>query len=63
VLRFQSFLDLLHARPDASLAHAAAEVGYADQAHLAHEVVDLTGLTPGRLRAGLMSDLYKTPAA
>ena len=51
VLRFQRFI----ARVDAddgsatSLASLAAEVGYADHAHLARECARLAGLTPGAL--------------
>lgn len=32
----------------ASLAAVAAEVGYADQAHLTHELTDFLGVSPGR---------------
>ena len=63
LLRFQAFLDRVHAQPGVALAVAAADAGYADQAHLTHDVVALAGLTPGRLRAALTSDSYKTQAA
>ena len=63
ILRFQAFLDRLHTQPEVPLAIAAADAGYADQAHLNHDVVALTGLTPGRLRASLTSDPYTTRAA
>ena len=53
-LRFQAFLALVQstgmraARPDGGgLAELAAEVGYADHAHLSRECVRLTGLPPG----------------
>jgi AraC-like DNA-binding protein len=55
VVRFQRFLARCRAH-DAdgwSLAAAAAELGYADQAHLTRECVELSGLTPTALaRAG-----------
>jgi AraC-like DNA-binding protein len=50
VLRFQRFVRLLDAAaapPD--LAAVAAQVGYADQAHLSRECSDLSGLTPATL--------------
>ncbi|MBC9727441.1 helix-turn-helix transcriptional regulator [Streptomyces sp. TRM68367] len=50
VLRLQRALAL--ARADVPLAETAARAGYADQAHLAREVKDLTGLPPGRLLGG-----------
>jgi len=50
VLRFRAFLSLVedHGYP---LAQAAAEAGYADQAHLTRECNDLAGLTPTELLA------------
>jgi AraC-like DNA-binding protein len=48
VLRLRRFL---RADP-ASLAQAALEAGYSDQAHLTRECRDLTGLTPSRLLKG-----------
>jgi AraC-like DNA-binding protein len=48
VLRFQRFLG--RAR-DGDLARTAADLGYADQAHLTRECVRLSGLTPARLAA------------
>jgi len=50
VLRFRAFLDLVEAR-GYPLAQAAAEAGYADQAHLTRECKDLSGLTPTELLA------------
>ena len=47
VLRFQRFLSLR--RDGSDLAAAAAELGYADQAHLTRETVRLAGLSPSRL--------------
>jgi AraC-like DNA-binding protein len=53
VLRFQRFLALAPAvaRGEDELARAAAELGYADQAHLSRECVSLSGLTPTQLVA------------
>jgi AraC-like DNA-binding protein len=48
ILRLQRFLAL----PDTDLARAAAEAGYADQAHLARESRRLTGLRPSTLVRG-----------
>jgi AraC-like DNA-binding protein len=50
VLRMQRALD--HARTGAGLADVAAAHGYADQAHLARDVRDLTGTTLGGLGLG-----------
>jgi len=47
VLRFQRFLS--RAPAEEGLARVAAELGYADQAHLARESVRLSGLSPTRL--------------
>jgi methylphosphotriester-DNA--protein-cysteine methyltransferase len=49
IRRFQRFVRRSDAR--VSLAIAAAEAGYADQAHLTRDVVRLAGLTPSRLAA------------
>jgi AraC-like DNA-binding protein len=50
VLRFQRFVRLLDAAPQPpDLAAAAAQVGYADQAHLTRECSALSGLTPAAL--------------
>ena len=49
-LRFQGYLALAQATKHGRLvADLAAEVGYADQAHLSRECVRLTGLTPREL--------------
>ena len=50
VLRFQRFVRMLDAaaRP-LDLAAAAAQAGYADQAHLTRECGALSGLTPAAL--------------
>jgi AraC-like DNA-binding protein len=50
VLRFQRFVRHLDASSGAcDLASAAAEAGYADQAHLTRECAALSGLTPAAL--------------
>lgn len=51
VLRLQRAL--AHAGQGTALATVAAHHGYADQAHLARDVRDLTGTTLGRLGLGL----------
>jgi AraC-like DNA-binding protein len=48
VLRFRAFLSLVEEH-GYSLAAAAAEAGYADQAHLTRECTDLSGLPPTEL--------------
>ncbi len=50
VLRLQRALAL--ARQGTPLAETAARTGFADQAHLARDVRDLTGLPPGELLRG-----------
>jgi AraC-like DNA-binding protein len=56
VLRFQRFVRMIDAPAGPpTLAAAAAQSGYADQAHLTRECVALSGLTPAgltRLRRG-----------
>jgi AraC-like DNA-binding protein len=49
VLRLRGFLATSAADVDSTLARAAFDAGYADQAHLARECRDLTGLTPREL--------------
>jgi AraC-like DNA-binding protein len=58
-LRFQGFLALAQAGAAATgrrgtdgMAGLAADVGYADQAHLSRECLRLTGLTPRQLLGG-----------
>jgi AraC-like DNA-binding protein len=64
IVRLQSVLSRLRDTPDTRLALLAAESGYADQAHLNHEVGALTGLTPASVRLELasVSDFDKTAA-
>jgi AraC-like DNA-binding protein len=67
IVRFQRLLaqaEQVH-RPR-TLAALAAALGYADQAHMTREVVELAGVTPrallGRTPSALaMSELFKTP--
>ncbi|HEY8338242.1 MAG TPA: DUF6597 domain-containing transcriptional factor [Egibacteraceae bacterium] len=49
ILRFQRFLDAAARSPGRSLAALAADAGYADQAHLAHETQRLAGVPPSAL--------------
>jgi hypothetical protein len=51
VLRFQRYLALSHFQPETSLASLAIEAGYADQAHLTHDAVNLAGVPPAKLHA------------
>lgn len=56
-LRFQGYLALAQAAagrpvPDGRVADLAAEVGYADHAHLSRECLRLTGVTPRELLGG-----------
>jgi AraC-like DNA-binding protein len=53
VFRFQRFLTAVPtlARSEAGLARLAAELGYADQAHLGRDCLRLAGASPGRLVA------------
>lgn len=48
VLRFQRTMRLLEHSPPLSLAHAAIEGGYSDQAHLTREFRRHGGFTPGQ---------------
>jgi AraC-like DNA-binding protein len=57
IARVQAVLRRLATEPDADLAGLAAELGFADQAHLTREVRALAGTTPGRLRD--WSDSFK----
>jgi AraC-like DNA-binding protein len=49
--RFERFAEALRLRPAEPLAELAVAYGYADQAHLTHEVRAFSGMTPGELRA------------
>jgi AraC-like DNA-binding protein len=52
IIRFRRFLRAAAMQGAGGLAAAAAELGYADQAHLTRECRELSGLTPGELLAG-----------
>jgi AraC-like DNA-binding protein len=60
ILRFQAFRSGLRAQPRVQLAQLAQQLGYADQAHLTHEVSELSGVTPTQLKREAMSDFDKT---
>lgn len=49
VLRFRRFVDRVDSPGPLDLAAVAADSGYADQAHLSRECVDLAGLPPAAL--------------
>lgn len=49
ILRFEHARDLAHSVPRLGWADLAYEAGYADQAHLAREFKELSGLTPQEL--------------
>jgi AraC-like DNA-binding protein len=51
VLRFQAFVRALPTCSRTGLAELALSLGYADQAHLAHDTAELAGRTPSQLRA------------
>jgi AraC-like DNA-binding protein len=51
IVRFERLTALVAADPAVEWARAAAACGYFDQAHLAREVRELAGVTPGELRA------------
>lgn len=51
-LRFQGYLALAQAAGEFRVADLAAEVGYADHAHLSRECLRLTGVTPRELLGG-----------
>ena|SRR5580658_7472008 len=58
VLRFQRLLNLFaRASEPRNLAHAAADAGYCDQAHMTREVRRFAGESPGTLFAGARSAL------
>jgi AraC-like DNA-binding protein len=52
IIRFRRLLRLTGLHRDGGLAAVAAELGYADQAHLTRECRELSGLTPAELLAG-----------
>jgi AraC-like DNA-binding protein len=56
IVRVQAALRRLIAEPGADLAALAAELGFADHAHLTREVRDLTGEPPSALARRLRAD-------
>jgi len=54
IARFERFSNAMQREPHLSLAALACDAGYADQAHLSHDVRSLTGMTPGALRGLLL---------
>lgn len=71
VLRVQAFMQSLERLAPSRAAAArgvpwaslAAELGFADQAHLVRDVRALTGTTPGALLRERVSELFNTPTA
>ncbi|MDR6790659.1 AraC-like DNA-binding protein [Sphingomonas sp. BE138] len=54
--RFERFANIMQAMPTLSLAEAALDAGYADQAHLTREVGRYAEMTPRELRNRLLPD-------
>ena len=54
VVRLQRVARSLALRPQQRLLDVALDVGYFDQAHFSHDLRDLSGLSPGELRAFLI---------
>lgn len=66
VVRFRKTLEALrrgepHAERPESLGSLAAELGYADQAHLTREFREYTGITPARYRQSQPGQLFHLP--
>ena len=57
IARVQEALRRMRETPAPHLKALAAELGFADQAHLSREVKAMTGASPGR-----MAEIFKTPA-
>jgi transcriptional regulator GlxA family with amidase domain len=55
LVRLQEVARVLSSRGAPDLATLAAELGYADQAHLQHDFRDVAGLTPGGYVRSLMA--------
>ena len=51
--RLQEAAERVRTHPDVDLAAVAAEFGYADQAHLAHDFRRVLGITPSSYRRDL----------
>lgn len=56
ILRFERAVSLLDDAETPGWAEIAAACGYSDQAHLAHDVRELAGMTPGELRRRSLPD-------
>jgi AraC-like DNA-binding protein len=56
ILRFGRFVRMLRKDGSADLADLAATAGYYDQSHLARDVREFAGATPGELRRSLIPD-------
>lgn len=56
ILRFERAVSLLDDAEAPGWAEIAAACGYSDQAHLAHDVRELAGMTPGELRRRSLPD-------
>jgi AraC-like DNA-binding protein len=61
IVRLERLLARVDAPEAPDWARAAAELGFADQAHLAREVRELTGLTPTALRAERVKSVQDAP--
>jgi AraC-like DNA-binding protein len=61
IVRLERLLARVEAPEAPDWARAAAELGFADQAHLAREVRELTGLTPTALRAERVNSVQDAP--
>ncbi len=61
ILRLEHLLARVDGPEPPDWARAAAECGFADQAHLGREVRELTGLTPTALRAERVNSLQDAP--
>ena len=52
VLRFQKVVQQIRRGDEVNWAQVAADGGYCDQAHMAHEFREFSGITPGRYAGG-----------
>jgi AraC-like DNA-binding protein len=65
VVRFEQAQRLLRAAPRGSAARVAVACGYADQAHLTRDFVELAGCTPRELVGGdlpILQDATESPS-
>lgn len=61
--RFQRVLELHHANPASPWAQVALEAGYADQAHLARDFRQVTGVRPQAYRRAAPANPHHLPVA